>query len=290
MIAQKSSAGFSLLELVIALVFCTILLAQLSYIYLSNQRLINLHSNLSRAQENLRFSTNILQKNIRMTGYSGCAKINNLQFSNHTDEKFNLESSLQGYDSSNLPRYLQHKVLNGTDVIEIKKADLDVTTLQVDVASGSKIVKVKQNPATENNQILLIADCTHADLFLAHNWQGNAVRTNQALSHAYRAESTEVSRFEVLAFFISDTGRTDAKGKPIFSLYLDANRGNKQELVEGVEAMKINYYVDGHYYRANKISELNWWEKVQGVEIKLRLQNVAVKEPRLEIFIKLQER
>lgn len=99
---KKFVTGFSLLEFTVVLILSTILLTQLSYIYLSNKRIFNLQTNFARTQENINFAANVLQKKIKMAGFSGCGKITNLDLANHTNESFTLEDSMRGYDSGSL--------------------------------------------------------------------------------------------------------------------------------------------------------------------------------------------
>lgn len=274
MLRKEIPYGFSLLELVIVMALSSMLFVQVGYIYLNTKQIIIRQNSIARMQENKRFAANLLQAKISMAGYYGCGSVANLQLHNHVSADFNLAHSLRGYRAGNLPQYLHHKVKSGTDVIEIGKADLDVTSLEGEVAKASHILRVRRNPATEANQVLLLSDCTHAELFVAQNWRGNVIRANRGWAHDYGVVASEVARYELVAFFISATGRSYQGGELIYSLYMTVNRGNKQELLEGIDAMQISYGYRGRYYGAVAIDAAQLWDDVESVAINLRLQNI----------------
>lgn len=298
---HKNNA-FSLLELMLAIAFGTIILSGIYGLYISVKSLYIFSIENSRIQENIRFASNFLLKNITMSGYSGCNKIQDLDLSNLTGQSFSLTKSLQGFSSANPPSYLKGQVVPDTDVLVIQKTDVAETnvigTAKIDV--GAKTIKVKATPATKDDRILFIADCHNADLFKSDNYTGTDIKVDPQtpIAHQYDVGvGTTVGRFTEVAFFISNVIRDDNNGKMIYALYEVINGGNKQELVENIRSMKIKYGVDSQskgvvdsYYSAEQITAAGLWDKVLAVIITLVPDVKNVKLQEWSVYIKLRER
>lgn len=294
----KKHLGFSLLEILITFVLSLFLFETVLQNYLGAKKIYRVQDELASLNENVRFADFILWRNIMHAGFAGCRKISELDLHNHTFIDFKAFNAIRGYASDKaVPSYLFGKVVFGTDVIVISKADASVTKIIGDVDFGANKIIVEQNPATKGNLLLLIADCQHADLFVAENYRGNTVYVKGNLVNGYAAKNTTVSRFEELTFFVSNTGRLDSKNKPIYALYSSVNRHGKHELVSGVSNMQIYYGMDlgGHgvvseYWRASQVDSFNLWESVLSVIIELEMQSYMSLAKKRKIYIKLRER
>lgn len=100
--------GFSLIEMMIAMVLGLILILGLVQVFAASRASYALSEGLSRVQENGRFAMDFLQRDIRMAGHFGCA---NDQFrksrpdlglleSRLTPAALDFSQSLQGYEAS----------------------------------------------------------------------------------------------------------------------------------------------------------------------------------------------
>jgi type IV pilus assembly protein PilW len=297
--------GFSLLEILIACALSLILLTSISHIYLRTKEVYRRQNEFTKLQENIRFALHILKKNVEMAGYAGCAKLGDLYLSNHFKEHsavnldFKPENSIFGFTSEHAPNYLQGKIKPGTEGLVIKNADSDITQLtESELKIPATFIRVKQNPATLSNQILLIADCDHADLFQAENIDGSIIRlsNNDKIQYSYQAKDTEISRFTELAFFISDTNRSDIRGKPIYGLFMTTNRGKKEEVLSDIKDMKIHFGVgkDTHeidrYYATYEIEKQQLWRNVQSVIITLTFTAENIANKKISFYITLKNR
>jgi len=271
--------GFSIVEVLIALALSSILLIGITQIYLSTKKAFYAQENLARLQENGRFASYILTRNIRMAGYEGCAGSN-------------LPFGLKGFDSSNLPGYLQGKVTPGTDVIVINKADSGITNLTEDINGSTNIVKVQDNPATKGNPWLFISDCKHSNKFKALSFASKTVKTKIELKD-YRKSDTEVAQYTKVAYFVNQTPYKDKIGNPVYALYSITNEGRREELVDGIKNMQIKYGVDtngngivNNYYSANKVAD---WNRVLSVYITLYLDAGKGETKQWKTYIALKE-
>lgn len=291
----KLVRGFSLLELMLTLALSSVVITLLVQMYLTAQNFNRTENDLAHFQEDLRMVSYVLTRNIQMAGYAGCIGIKDLQLKNHTPFDFNAQNIIRGFDSHSVPSYLKGKVLVGTDVIIVQRAGDDPTILTAQVALGAESIVVKDNPATQDNKVLLISDCANGDLFVSKNEIGDRIYLAQGkIEHAYqnKALMTEVSRFSELTYFVGPTGDYDTKGNPVYSLYFLLNEsGDKQELITGVSGMKIQYGIDADgdgkvtaYYTTDQMQE-NQWEKIVVVIIVLKYETKDWK-----IYIRLRER
>ncbi len=71
----NQSAGFSLIELLIATVLGLILTLSMISVFSGNQRSSQLNSAIANMQENARFAVDMISRDVRMAGFQGCAPI-----------------------------------------------------------------------------------------------------------------------------------------------------------------------------------------------------------------------
>jgi type IV pilus assembly protein PilW len=98
--------GFSLVELMIALVLSSILLVGLFQIFNSNRQAFSLQDGMARVQESGRISMEFLSRQLRVAGYMGCATggfssnfTNHVDGTKYTDGEF--QSALNAFDGDN---------------------------------------------------------------------------------------------------------------------------------------------------------------------------------------------
>ena len=72
---KRYGQGLSLVEVMVSLVIGMIILAGIFSVYLSNSQSFRFNSQLARIQENGRFALSLLENDIRMAAYGGCAKM-----------------------------------------------------------------------------------------------------------------------------------------------------------------------------------------------------------------------
>ena len=71
---HKKLKGFTIIELMIALLLSSVLLTGVVQIYASSKQSYQVTENISRMQENSRFAMNLLTREIRMAGFSPCPR------------------------------------------------------------------------------------------------------------------------------------------------------------------------------------------------------------------------
>ena len=275
---RNSSRGFSLVEMMVAIVIGLILLAGVSSVMVSTKRTYNTQDSLGRLQENARIAMVILERAFRNAGYIGC----NIDPNNVTtviDQtadpvSFNLSNLLEGSESgsnwypsgSTLASTVKDASGNpvtpraGTDLVYIRGAESDGTLqLQGKMNNQSASLKVNQPSGITDGQILILSDCSSTDIFQAtgvnasggfdnilHNTgstvPGNVMLQGGAkLSKAY-GEDAKLMSFQSTIFYIG-TGKS---GEPALFRRRIATDGSftTEELVEGIENLQVLYGED----------------------------------------------
>ena len=178
--------GISMVEIMVAVALSLIILAGVMHIFINNKQTYRVQEAFARLQENGRFALNLLAKDIRMTGYIGCAgivsKVNNM--ADLQDPKNEADvvgdftgGGLGGYEHDNLPVALANNVtLTSSEVVP----KTDVIHIKGGRSTGAQLVgnydpnnaNIQLDPATavglfNTDDYLFISDCEHADIFVA---------------------------------------------------------------------------------------------------------------------------
>lgn len=240
----RKQLGFSMVELMVAMVIQFILLAGMVYVYSNSRVMFTVNEQLSRVQENGRYLTDVLLHDIRMAGYSGCRSIDEVVpniianrppiFASLTDGITVFENGA-GWDN---PTALTR--VAGSDVITLQSAQGSVVSLRANMITDTAAIRIFWNlNRLAANDLILISDCSHADLFrasainhgtfLVHN---NIANTGNQLSKAY-AKDAQLMPFDAHTYFIAS-----ANAEPGLYQY-SFNSDTATLLAEGVENMQL---------------------------------------------------
>jgi len=252
---KKYCTGVSLIELMIALLIGILLLAGTASLFISNKRIYKDQNEMSRLQENARFAMEMLIKDIRMAGYSGCMDrigdiTNHVNGSANDDTLLNFGNAVEGSESgANWQPSGSTQATPGNPVDG--SAANDVATISMDPASDAISVKYlaplgislsdeMPNVSAELKvttvgdlaigELIALSDCDSADIMqltnvqtlagtghLQHNAGGALTPGNatQTLSKVYSTDA-EVLRLTTLRYFV---GTSDTTGEPALFRY-----------------------------------------------------------------------
>lgn len=288
---SKSSyqKGFTLVEMLIALLLSTILLAGIGNIFVASRVTYGLQQELSRVQENGRFSMNFLAQAIRPVGFQGCPNLlattpNVLVADSPPD--FSIDSTLIGYDydGNAIAGYsLPSGVTNDTSILTIQRGEGCSDFLTTDMLNNTDDLSISNSCGFKADDVLVISDCKTTDVFLASSGSENGTIKHGVgganslgnLSKLY-AENAEVFKFSRRDYYIKDSSlflrNLVYDGH---SLVSDEDE-TTEEIVEGVESMTITYGIKTAsnklgYIAANDVSD---WRNVKSVHIELKLKSV----------------
>lgn len=261
--------GFSLVELLITMALGLLLSVGLIDLYISNQKTYHLTQTLARMQEDARAAMQIMRRDIRMAGYVGCGRLDEIVL--HSVDEINKTRLVGWHDgrstsSMRLPMTQQNLKPN-SDMLLLQSAEPN--TVAVTSTSNDKIQFAKK-PDFETGDSLLISDCHKADIF----------RFNQPhFLEPYTA--AEVSRWQKIIYYLAETERNNKNAKPIYALYrrdLNGPATAQSELIGGVEDLQVQYgeaTSAGSYIRYVDAEHVQDWQAVRSVKIALLLVSDA---------------
>jgi len=99
----RPSAGFTIVEIMVALVISLILLAGIIQIFVSAKATYNMQDGMSRVQENARFAMDFLERRVREAGFFGCStSVGNFTntLKNSTTNAYNFSTPAEGYEAN----------------------------------------------------------------------------------------------------------------------------------------------------------------------------------------------
>lgn len=270
--------GFSLIELMIAMVIGLLLLGGIVSVFSSSRKSFDLTQDISVVQQGARYSIDEISRNIRIAGFQGCAVggvADSVITATVTPTNNTFSTLIQGAEvtSSNwIPA--RHPMLNslnpepiiGSDVLMLQYGSPNTSNLSTAMTNAGDILRLTNNNAgLSSGDLAIISDCLTSELFrvssasssdalttLTHTAADNTIGN---LEKAYApgtssiTDTTNVMRFNFTTYYVGNSGRTNTDGDAIFSLYsYDINaindpNGAPTELIEGVENMQLLYGV-----------------------------------------------
>ena len=304
----RSAAGFSLVEIMVAMLVSLFLLAGVFQLYLGNQQTSRLGTGVGDLQQTGQFALDELAGNLRMAAFQGCAdavRVTAPVLALNAPTTDLSATAVRGFEVATNGTWTGGTApanWNGTvprplsDVLQVQGGSRAVANLASTMSSESAQVALASNPDNiAAGEMVIIADCRVADLFRVTSVTGGLTlvhatsdNSSASLTKPYvhnGINAAQATRFNSWIYFVRDSGRNAADGSDIFSLFrLDTSRTGQtaQELVEGVEQLQVLYGerigTQNIRYRAAP-NVANWG---QVVAVKLALL-VASRDPVLDV-------
>lgn len=279
-IIVRRAAGFSLVEIMVALLISLFILGGAVSILLQNQKNYRHNDDFGRLQENARFALELITSDLRMAGFIGCAR-HNVQGMPET-----VRSKLQGVAVGSLldPTFLidgyeqdvgaweaqgnvdlAGVILAGTDAITVRRLRNRGVPITASMAKADDVLNVSTAPVSAG-QIAAIYNCQGTDIFQAAAVTANTIthvmgggspgNSSNTLSRVYDQNAvyvadpaadpegdtakTFVAGFEAVRYYISNNN-----GQPtLWREYHDGTGVVQQPLVDGIENMQFQYGED----------------------------------------------
>jgi type IV pilus assembly protein PilW len=280
MIVQKQR-GFSVIELMVAMVIGLVLLAGALSIFFSSRVTFSTNEQMSRIQENGRVALDLVTHDIRSAGYNGCSR--GVPFTNAlnapTSLRWNYTVPVQGAEWTGpgtwapaLGVTLTPASVNQSDVIVVRAIQRDAreSRLVSDLATLTSALTVVNEPTFTTGRAYLISDCNAASVFQGAWTAGtpNGTMTHAAggsgpgnlsaeLGYLFQAGARIVPLETVIYWVGVDPVTTEP------ALYRQIGTATPQLLIEGVQAIQISYGEDTNgdrivnFYRAAN-TVVNW--------------------------------
>jgi type IV pilus assembly protein PilW len=279
--AHRRQAGLSLVELMVSLVIASLLIIGVIQIFSANSQTYRTQEGVSRVQENTRFAMEVMQRDLRMAGFTGCTRNilnhldeNNPNYSNELmggppvtgweytgtapGDSYNIADGDTGNWSSGtgggVPAAIAGDTLPGSDVVVINFAERANVTLNGNPAANAETINVAGPSGIPQGTIVMATsdNCAAGDLWQKVNQAGansitkGASGLNESPGQNFMGtpynDNANVYIWASVAYYVGQ----GAGGEPaLFQRRLGPPAAAAaQELVEGVESMQILYGLD----------------------------------------------
>jgi len=250
--------GFSLIELMVAIMLGAFLMLGVVQVFSSVKRSDSTQQSFSRVQESARLAMDMLSRDIRAADYWGCYRdrsahaltVTNRLDTTDTDYVDWIGSrAVSGNNNITSLTIGTKAVLAGTDTIMLKtSADLCAGQGRV-VGDPPGALTVDASCPVVAGQAALVTTCSGGDLFtitsvaagvISHNTTyntGSAIKNSSATLNVYGASAKILAPLQRVYFIATGVG-----GSP--SLFRSDNNGAAEELVPGVENLQLLYGED----------------------------------------------
>jgi type IV pilus assembly protein PilW len=294
--------GISLIELMIAMLIGLMITGAVTQAFLSSLMTSRMQSNMSRLQESGRFALQYLAQESRPAGVGLGVRMPEEQIcvvANAGDPaawaRFN--RPVWGRRSTGAAGQFG---LAGTDELHLFSSD-NCNSFLTDgellrPGSNANIQVTAYCPSMRQNALVLVADLEKAVLLrITNNPNPNA--PNPRLAHAASTNNAaaqcggfkfseiefrspaRVMGFDHRIYYVANTARVGANGQPIRALFVrDSVAGTAEEVVDGVESMRIRYGVAlpgrnavEQYMTAAQVEAANRWGDVRTLSFELLL-------------------
>mgnify|MGYP000191606519 CR=1 FL=1 len=292
---NKFQAGFSLIELMVALVLGLFIVGGVMVVFVSSSHSFSFNESLSRAQESGRFALEIIARDLRNAGYKGdCfSNVKSLLDTSSADyhraiDAYDLNDSLKGWSDEAGAFFngtLQDYRAN-TDLLLVKHA-ATASTAELSEDISSTDISFPITGGEGSGTLLVFSDAGGCDLFqntaaqnassLERGRDGQSINNRgQSLSHGYRSGgSTRITRFISSLFYIGSSDRS-ASISALRAVSYNNGIANDQELVEGVTGMNLHYALEpvagealDYTVTTAQVTAADRWDEVIAVRVNL---------------------
>lgn len=306
--------GFSLVELMIALVLGLIVIGGVISVFLSIQRSNRTNDALSQIQDGARIAFSLMARDIRQAGLAGCgdgSRVANV-LSNGPNNGgstwwANWGDALVGYDGTTADTAVAIGTgvgarVSGTDSVHVLGAQ-NSGGYSVDICSGCNSAQLKLNEANPNLQagdVILVCDPDHAAIAqvtsydshtvtLVHNKGGSVTPGNCSKGLGYPTDcsstngnaypykqNSQISKLSAADWYI---GNNPVGGRSLYEISLSGNGSaavtQSVEMVRNVTDMRIRYHIAGKTSFVAASAVGNKWSSVDALQITLTLQSAV---------------
>lgn len=271
--APAGMAGMTLIELMISLVIGLVVLGAVGMIFISSQQAYRTTDGLGKVQENMQFGFEMMGRDIREASGNPCdiglpvANVADLGGANWWST---WSQSVRGYDNGALTGSLA-----GSDALQLLLVGNELANV---TAYAGTVFTVDKATGMAPNDVLMVCDTKQVAVFRAgpvtattvsHSNTGNCSNSLNVLpapcnptapAYLYPMNSV-ISKLNGVRWFVADNGRGGT------SLFRVLNGAAREEMVEGVSNMQIEYLQDPattDYVAAGAVAG---WQDVTSIRI-----------------------
>ena len=306
---MKNQKGVSLIELMVALLLGLVLIAGIGHLFLSANRTYMLQDELSRIQENARVAMDILARDIRMVGFTGCPEQSDLAnaVSTNTDNRewmAHFDKGILGIPASQKDRVDTNA---DSEIIIVHKLDLDSgLTVSSHNTSTATLTSNSSHGLSEGDVLALVSQkCDQVSVFTATgNTSGSTIEhISSAASSLFNCTShlqgnynclsgsvdddvfshrgSTIAPVTSIAYYLRDSNSVPNLYRKIIGETASGQTNYAAALIEGIESLLLLYGIDSNndrtpdqYRSASAIGLFNDdWSNVVSVRIELLVRS-----------------
>ncbi|MGH8540913.1 MAG: prepilin-type N-terminal cleavage/methylation domain-containing protein [Stenotrophobium sp.] len=303
--------GFTLVELMIALVLGLMIIAGVIGVFLSNKQTYSTNNALGQVQDNARVAFELMARDIRQAGLTGCGDLNRVANvlndgpnNGGTDWYANFNNALVGYDANVTDPALitgtatTNRVATTSSIELIGASGLGLS-VNFDTAPGVSIHINEASSGLVPGDIVMICNPDHAAIFqvstpssgnqiVDHN-KGNSdspgncskglgfpTDCSSTNGNVYQwPQNSSIFKLAAVDWYI---GYNPLGGTSLYRMTLVNTAGvptpTAQEMVRNASNLIITYLVPGNTSFVNAAGVANW-SQVTAVTLALNLQSVS---------------
>ena len=272
---RSQCGGFSIVELMIAMVLGLILIGGAIVLFTGIIRTSSMNQAISDMQSKARFALDMMGRDVRAAGFLGCSSGDSSQLYLAADNppSDNLaDSAIAGFNVSSTGWEPDYPVsysapadtgspVPGTQALSVQYGEYPGFEMQAAMSAPDRSIRLENNDeiSISAGELMVIADCVSADLFTLGPIvpaSTTTVQPTQALQKSYGSEPVQMVYTRAMPFvstvhYIGDTKRLTKSGEKIYSLYAHEypyTAANKpMEIAEGVDQLVLEFGIRTAY-------------------------------------------
>lgn len=303
----RAAAGFTLIELMVAMVLGLIVIAGATSVFLASQRTYRTNQALSDVQENARIAFELMARDIRDAGLTGCNNngrvanvLKNSPTGGGTAWWANWGNALVGFDSGQSDPAIGTSMpsrSSGTDSLELLGADDSGLSVASHDPTSAQFKLNETSSDLQPGDVVVVCDPDHAaivqvtnynssNVTLVHNTgegtPGNCskglgyptVCTTNGNAYAYGPNS-QIAKLSAVDWYIGDNS---AGGHSLYRVNVATSAGaptpTAQEMVRDVTDMEIVYHQSSDIKFVTATDIAGNWASVDAVRVTLTMESV----------------
>ena len=307
----KPATGFTLIELMVAMLLGLIVIAGVVSVFLANQRTYRTNQALGDVQDSSRIAFELMARDIRNAGLNPCnndGRMANVLNNSGTDWWANWANALRGY-SGNQGDPATGSVfgtgvgqrVSGTDSLQVLGAIDAGLSVAEDKEPAANFKLNDKTTDLQSGDIVIVCDPDHAVMVQISNYNNNTVtfvhNTGNAVSpgncskglgypsdcsstngNLYQfGSNSQIAKLGAADWYIGNNPVKGGRSLYRVAIATDSTSGNvglgpAQEMVRDVTSMTINYHAKGSASFV-PASSIGNWAVVDAVQVTLTLQS-----------------
>lgn len=282
--------GFTLIELMVAMLLGLVVIAGVGSLFLSNQQVYRSNKALSDVQDSARIAFEMMARDVRAAGLSGCensGRVANVVKGGNWWTDWN--NAVKGYGSGQTDPVAGTNRLAGTDSLMLLGAQPSGLSVKANAEPTGSFTLNESATSLQMGDIILVCDPDHATLVqvssvsgttLTHDTSGTPGNCTKDLNYPTVCSSTssyvflpnsQIAKLNAAHWYVGKT----ANGSSLYRASLTTGAGGAatvvaSELVRDVTGLSMSYHQLGNagFVTASNITD---WNKVDALRATLTI-------------------